>query len=440
MIRVKQIKVKPITITLRGKKVHFIGIKGIGLSAVAQFFFWAGAKVTGSDSAEGFPADSVLRKLGISCRQFSPKNISSRLDLVIYSSAYNQNHPEIKKAIELKIPLKSYGEILAEIFNQGENKIVVTGSHGKTTTTTLLGHLLEIAGYQPTVFVGGISNNWQSNFKKGGNKWLVAEGDEYQKKFLHLKPDYLLITNIDFDHPDCFRNKEDYRQAFKDLKKQTKKKIFIGQKISPEFRKFLAGIDFPLLGEKNKENAFLIYKLAKELKISETKIKKSFETFKGVKRRMEYKGELKTKNSCLRRQVKLKAKIYDDYAHHPEEIKATLSALKGTYPEYKILVIFQPHTFSRTKSLMKEFGLCFKKADFVYLLPTFSSAREGKPKENIDKLLFEETKKHHSQVKSMPFKNSFLLSEIKKLRKIYPKLIILTIGAGDVYKIAEKLS
>jgi len=432
---------------LQGKKVHFIGIKGIGISALAQFFAGVGAKVTGSDSPEEFPSDAVLKRLKIPINSFSAKNINPILDLVIYSSAYNRNNPEIKTAVELGIPLKSYGEALAEVFNAGENKIAVAGSHGKTTTTALAGHLLSVAGFKPTVFLGGVSNNWQSNFKKGENKWLVAEGDEYQKKFLFLKPDYLLITNIDFDHPDCFKNKTEYRQAFEELKKQTARKILLGQKISPEFRKFLEKIDFPLLGEKNKENAFLVYKLAKELKISDKKIKTAFETFKGVKRRTEIvkkfqiprqrRGSPRVANS------KFQILIIDDYAHHPEEIKAILSALKERYPKYKILAIFQPHTFSRTKALLKDFGRCFQKADFVYLLPTFSSAREQKPKEDIDKLLLREVKKYHPNIKSLPFDSQLLSLEINKLLNskfyILNSFIILTIGAGDVYKIAGRL-
>jgi UDP-N-acetylmuramate--alanine ligase len=431
-----------------GKNFHFVGIKGIGLSALAQFFFFGGAKITGSDSSEEFPTDTVLKRLKIPLTSFSPKNISSRLDLVIYSSAYNKEQPEIKKALSLKIPVKSYGEVLAEIFNQGENKILVAGSHGKTTTTALVGHLLAMAGFHPTVFVGGISNNWQSNFKKGENKWVVAEGDEYQKKFLFLKPDYLLITNIDFDHPDCFKNKSEYRGAFEKLKKQAKRKILIGKRIPSSFRKFLAKIAFPLLGEKNKENAYLVYRLAKELKIPDRKIKTVFETFKGVKRRMEIVKKFQIPNS------KFQILIVDDYAHHPEEIKATLSALKDNYADYKLLAIFQPHTFSRTKALLKDFGRCFQQADFVYLLPTFASAREQKPKEDIDKLLLREVKKYHPNIKSLPFNFKLLTSEINKLLNSSAKggsasggkfyipnsFIILTLGAGDVYKLAEKLT
>ena len=188
-------------------------------------------------------------------------------------------------------------------------------------------------------------------------------------------------------------------------------------------------MDFPLLGGKNKENAYLVYRLAKELKIPDKKIKTAFETFKGVKRRMEFylNHKLSVPNPI----------IVDDYAHHPEEIKATLSALKEKYPDYKLLAIFQPHTFSRTKSLMADFGKCFQKADFVYLLPTFASAREQKPKENMDKLLLKEVKKHHPKAKFLPsFKNFKLMtSDIINL-----KLIILTLGAGDVYKLAEGLA
>ncbi|MDP3052766.1 MAG: cyanophycin synthetase [bacterium] len=412
----------------KGEKIHIIGVKGIGISALAQFFAKAGAKITGSDSKEKFPADAALKRLKIPINSFSPKNINPSLDLVVYSSAYNQNHPEIKKAVKLGIPLKNYGQTLAEIFNQGENKILIAGSHGKTTTTALAGYLLSASGFKPTIFLGGVSNNWQSNFKKGENKWLVAEGDEYQKKFLFLKPDYLLITNIDFDHPDSFKNRKEYRLAFEQLKKQTAKKVLAGQKISPAFKKFLTKIDFPLLGDKNKENAFLVYRLAKELKIPDRKIKTAFETFKGVKRRLEF---------YIKKQ---KIIIVDDYAHHPEEIKATLAALKEKYPDYKLLAIFQPHTFSRTKILLKEFGRCFQKADFVYLLPTFASAREQKPKKNIDGLLLKEVRKHHTQAKSTPFETKFFANEVRKLKKINSKLIILTLGAGDVYKIAEKIA
>ncbi|PIU01441.1 hypothetical protein COT68_03190, partial [bacterium (Candidatus Torokbacteria) CG09_land_8_20_14_0_10_42_11] len=188
-------------------------------------------------------------------------------------------------------------------------------------------------------------------------------------------------------------------------------------------------------------NAFLVYKLAKELKISDKKIKTAFETFKGVKRRTEIvkkfqiprqrRGSPRVANS------KFQILIIDDYAHHPEEIKAILSALKERYPKYKILAIFQPHTFSRTKALLKDFGRCFQKADFVYLLPTFSSAREQKPKEDIDKLLLREVKKYHPNIKSLPFNFKLLTSEINKLLN---SIIILTLGAGDVYKIAEQLS
>lgn len=275
----------------------------------------------------------------------------------------------------------------------------------------------------------------------------MAEGDEYQRKFLFLKPDYLLITNIDYDHPDCFKNKAEYQKAFEKLKKQTQKKVFIGRKISSAFRKFLEKIDFFLLGEKNKENAYLVYRLAKKLKIPDKKIKKAFETFKGVKRRMEIIRKLKIDppGSLRQQNSKLKIFVIDDYAHHPEQIKATLAALKKEYPNYQILAFFQPHTFSRTKALLKDFGQCFQKADFVYLLPTFSSAREKKPKENIDKLLFEEVSKYHRNVKSLPFNFKILNNEVKRLLKSFTlghqsAIIFLTLGAGDVYKLAEKFN
>jgi len=425
------------------KRIHFIGIKGIGISGLACYLKKKGYQISGSDNKEVFLTDEILKRHKIFPKEFSQKNIKRNLDLIIYSSAYNRNHLERKKVKQLGLKEKSFFELLANIFNKKKNKILIAGTHGKTTTSALTAHVLKLSGFSPAAFIGGIVLNWKQNFLLGRKSFIVAEGDEYQDKFLLFNPDYLLITNIDYDHPDYFKNKKQYKNSFEKLKKQTQKKVFIGGKISSRFRKFLQKIDFPLLGEKNKQNAYLVYLLAKELKISDAKIKKAFSSFKGVKRRMEFypSSTLQAPRSTLHASS-FKFHVVDDYAHHPQEIKATLCALKEKYPDYKIIVFFQPHTFSRTKSLIYEFGKCFTKADFVYLLPTFSSAREKKPKQNIDKLLFNEIKKHHPKVESLPFNSNLLIYEINKLIQSYipnSKFIILTMGAGDVYKLLSPI-
>ncbi len=420
------------------KRIHFIGIKGIGISGLACYFKKKGYFVSGSDSQEKFPTDKLLKKYKIKPKEFSEKNIKKNLDLVIYSSAYQENHLERKKAKKLKIPQKSFFEVLADIFNRKKNKILIVGTHGKTTTSSLTAHLLKKTGFSPSAFIGGIISNWNQNFLIGNKSYIVAEGDEYQDKFLLFKPDYLLVTNIDYDHPDYFKNKNQYKNSFKKIIGKTRKKVFFSEKIPANFRKFLKEINFPLLGEKNKENAYLVYRLAKELKIPDKKIKKAFESFKGVKRRMEILG---IQHSTLNTRYL----FIDDYAHHPAEIKATLSALRESFPSNKILAIFQPHTFSRTKSLLSRFGKCFQKADFVLLLPTFSSVREKKTKEDIDKILVQEIKKHHPKVKSLPFRAGSVTSEVKKIVRKNSKpnksnnFIILTLGAGNVYELNGKL-
>ncbi len=412
------------------KRIHFVGIKGIGISGLAQYFYHLGLKITGSDFPQKFQTDLILNRLKIPITKFSPKNINPNIDLVIYSTAYNKNHPEIKKAKQLNIPQKSYVEILAKIVNS-KNNIVVSGTHGKTTTCALCGYLLEVAGFDPLVFCGGIVKNWNSNFRFGKSSWVVTEGDEYQEKFLKFTPDYLLITNVDYDHPDYFPTKKSYYQAFLKLKKKVTKKVFYSRKPSKSFKKFLSQINLSLFGQQNQSNAYLVYRLAKELNISKETIKKAFETFKGVKRRQEIIAKLKTKNS------KFETIIIDDYAHHPQEIKATLLALKQKFSEYQILAIFQPHTFSRTKVFLKQFATCFKFADKVYLLPIYSSVRERKGKIDLDKLLIEETRKYHSRaelVRSISGLNKKIKLSLKK------NSLIVTLGAGDIWKIAHQLA
>jgi UDP-N-acetylmuramate--alanine ligase len=397
-----------------GKKIHMIGIKGVGMAALAEILQSSGAEITGSDIKEEFHTDAVLRRLNIRPLFFDAANISKNTDLVVYSSAYGEDHPERKEAAKLGVSQLSYAEVLAAIFNLKKG-IMVAGSHGKTTTAALLGHIMIESGFDPTVLVGGTVINWQANARIGKSEWMVIEGDEYQRKFLNFRPLYLLITNIDYDHPDTYADKVSYQDAFEAMKARTKLKYFEAVGNLP---KIDSGI---LIGRHNFENIGLIMKLTRELGIADDLVQKAVKSFSGVRRRCEiyYRNE--------------KLMIIDDYAHHPAEIKATLEAVKNRWPDWKLAVIFQPHTFSRTKALLSDFAKAFKDADEVYLVPTYSSARETKKDaENIDKLLAENVKKFAK----FCFCGLPVLKDVVKNGKI----IIITMGAGDIWQFARNIA
>ncbi|OGZ30113.1 MAG: hypothetical protein A2931_03055 [Candidatus Niyogibacteria bacterium RIFCSPLOWO2_01_FULL_45_48] len=415
------------------KRIHMVGIKGVGMTALCELLLSYGASISGSDIGEEFHTDRVLERLNVKPLNFDADNITSDIDLIIYSSAYGEDNTERKKATELNITQMSYAEALAEVFNQKKG-IMIAGSHGKTTTTALLGQIMISAGFDPTVIVGGTVIAWDSNFRAGKSEWMVVEGDEYQNKFLNFRPEYLLITNIDYDHPDTFPDRESYQEAFRKLAAQTSKKVLgnfrnrvlkMPQNSVSEIPPVWEPSPSPyLLGEHNQKNLALVLEFCREIGIADEKIRKGLSEFSGVRRRMEIYVQTE------------KLIIIDDYAHHPAEISATLSALKNNWPEYKITVIFQPHTFSRTKVLLSEFAGAFKDADEVYLAPTYSSAREGINTEgkNLEKSLFNELKKRHEAVEV------FSKWEKGDKRVKGDKRIIITMGAGDIWQFARKMA
>ncbi len=409
--------------SFNGKQIHMVGIKGVGMTALAELLVSLGAHVSGSDIDEEFHTDRVLKRLNIKPFNFNVGNITSGVNLLIYSSAYGSDHPERKMAEKLHIPQMSYAEALADIFNQ-KMGIMVAGSHGKTTTTALLGHIMTAAGLDPTVVVGGTVIAWDSNVRIGKSEWMIAEGDEYQEKFLNFKPSHLLITNVDYDHPDTYPDKKSYRKAFEKLKSQTKEKIFSHETVkplNPEAVKPFAS-DY-LLGEHNLRNLNLVLALVRELGIGDETIKKGLGDFRGVRRRAEIYFN---KNGLI---------IMDDYAHHPAEISATLKAVKEHWPDYQITVIFQPHTFSRTKALLSEFARAFAYADKIYLAPTYSSAREPKEENaGIDKILYDKLSKCSKYCRSgVPREKELILNRAEKQ-------IFITMGAGDLWQTAKKLA
>lgn len=441
---------------------HLVGIKGAGMAGLAKILKNEGVKITGSDVKEKFFTDRFLVKLNIPIFQgFSEINIG-RPNLVIASAAWNEeNNPEIREAKRKKIKIIFYPEALGRLM-KGKYGIAVAGSHGKTTTTAIAGLILEKANLDPTVILGTSLKEFSGNARFGKSPYFIAEACEYREHFLLLNPKIIVITNIDYDHSDYFKTKEDYKKAFLKFVQKLKKKnsliglgddkiirqiaqstkaktIFYG--FSPKndiyahdikksplkcefevtaFKKPLGRFSLKIPGDHNILNGLAALTLALVMKIDIEVVKKVFENFKGSKRRLEFIGK---KNDIS---------IYDDYAHHPKEIRATLSALRQIHPCGRIWAIFQPHTYSRTYALRFDFAKSFKEADFVILDNIFSSAREEKG--NISsKKLAQLTAKYH---KNVWYKNKEEIIEFLK-KRIKKRDVIITLGAGDIYKLGK---
>lgn len=397
------------------KIAYLIGIKGVGMTALAQILQSRGVHVLGSDVKEKFFTDEVLNKLNIPFQEnFSKKNIPHDIDVVIHSQAYNKkNNIEVAEVLNRELKVITYSEALAELFNNSYG-IAIAGSHGKSTTTAMLGYILEYAQFDPTVVVGSRVNSWGSNARAGKSKYFIIEADEYQDVFLRYYPKMIVLTNIDYDHPDYFKTEKDYKNSFeKFINKVSVNKLVLHRKVGSSY-----DFNLKMLGDYNQENAYLAYTAAIKLGVNKNIAKKALKNFSGLARRFEYYGKYNG------------AELYDDYAHHPTEIKALLRAIKEKYSEKKIIAIFQPHTFTRTKELFYYFIKSFNDANKVYVLKTYTSAREtgediwGKKLAAIlDAKYFENHKEALDSVK-------------KELNK---ECVLITIGAGDAWQILDKI-
>ncbi len=396
------------------KSAYFIGIKGVGMTAFAQFLQAKGFYVSGSDTNEVFFTDSVLKMLEIPFTEgFNKKNIPEKVDLIITSPAYkNSDNPEILEAQNKGLPIFSWHEYLAKFFNK-QFGIAVCGTNGKSTTTAMLGFVLEQAGYDPTVIVGSKINAWKSNARIGKSKYFIIEADEYKNAFLNYYPKIICITNIEYDHPDYFKTESDYKKSFELFSKRTHKENVIHTPHNKQ--KF----DLQLKGEHNQENARLVFDVCKKLKINDNIIRRALSEFSGLARRFESYGEFK------------QAKLYDDYAHTPTEIKALINGVREKYPDKKCIIMFQPHTFSRTSRMFDDFVISFKNADRVSILKTYGSAREQgediigkKLATNSNALYFESCDDAIKYFQNNLDKNDVFVS----------------VGAGDGWKVVKKLS
>ena len=469
-------------------KVHFIGIGGIGTSALARWFLNSGHQVSGSDISSSEITNSLKKegvKIFIGHRS---RNLPESVDLVIHSAAIPKNNPELIKARESGAPVKLYSEALGELSKKYKT-IAVSGAHGKSTTTALLSLVLIKAGFDRTVIIGTkLKEFGDNNFRNGKSRYLVLEADEYHKSFLNYSPFAAVITNIDREHLDYYKNLTVIKNVFLKfiknvlpggiliLNKEDKKILSLKNKIKKITRendlkaywygkneKIKKIIQIP--GEHNISNASAVYTLSKTLDIKDKIIFNALSKYRGAWRRMEHRGQLKIKN------CKLKIDVYDDYAHHPTEIKATLSAFRQKYPRSKIICVFQPHQEERLKALFVDFIKSFDDADNLILLDIYKVKGREKVSQNnaknaiskspsLSKKLAISIKthlKHAKNAKKRPFRGyltpngvfpiNYSKSLVKDLKTTINSLItdspkngiIVMMGAGDIYKLTDDL-
>ena len=421
------------------KKIHFIGIGGIGMSALAQYFRDQGVRVTGSDREEN-PVTELLEKKGIQIiigqRE---ENVPTDANMAVYSDAVPEDNSERVRARELGIPQLSYFAMLGEVL-KGKRTIAVAGTHGKTTTTGMLARILRDAGASPTAVVGSIVKDFGSNYLAGDSDIFVVEACEYRDHLLELSPQVLVITNLEWDHTDYFPSLSALHETFRKAiaRVPTDGAIVTNPhdaNIAPLLSAAQARVinytkapahELPVPGEFNIMNARAAAAAARAVlpTIPDTVITGSLAAFEGTWRRFEYKG--KTVNG---------ADVYDDYAHHPTAVKATLKALREkTGREGKIFVAFHPHLYSRTRDLLDEFAVAFSDADQVYIAPIYA-ARETDDGTISSEILAERIRATGMDASAL---DSFDAIE-HMLDKAESGDTIMTMGAGDIYKVADAL-
>jgi UDP-N-acetylmuramate--alanine ligase len=403
------------------KRVYFIGIGGIGISALAKFAKSRGMEISGVNDDDSPATLDPLKEMGIDVTLKKDYQDLPDADLYVFSDAWLNRGPEILEAARnTGKSVLSYAEALG-VFAQGYKVIAISGTHGKTTTTAMVADILIDAGLDPTVIVGSMVKKFGSNFRSGGGKYLVVEADEYNRHMLQLHPYIGAITNIEADHLDCYKDLDDIKKAFDQYLSQSENKVV-------DYEKYLSKVPKLLVpGEHNRKNAALALAVADILNIDQEVARKSLAEFSGTWRRLEKRG--RTEAGTI---------IYDDYAHHPTEVRASIEALRELYPvgQKKITVVFQPHLYSRTKALFDDFAKCFKGTDKVVLLPIYF-AREL-PDETISSGKLAEAICQNGD-KAIAFTDFELAEEYLKGQTFGKDDTFVTMGAGEAYKVADKI-
>jgi len=448
------------------KKIHCIGIGGIGLSAIAEILLNKGFQVTGSDMKESEITDRLIRDGACIFLGHRSKNVEGA-DLVVYSAAVGLDNPELQRAAQLGIPSITRAEMLGLLMKDHENSIAIAGTHGKTTTTSMVSLILEDAGRQPTILVGGNLEKINGNVQIGEGSYFVTEACEYMDSFLSLHPKIEIILNIDSDHLDYFKDIDHIVSSFQKFASLVPedgliiaydanpfvhsviremdnvvtfgfsegcdyyvKDIGFDESGLPSFRVFkdtmeLCAMKLSVPGEHNILNALAAFSCCRELGVETGSIVRTLESFQGTQRRFDYIGI--TDNQV---------RVIDDYAHHPTEIRATLAAA-ANIPHKDLWCLFQPHTYTRTMALFDDFTEAFDGADKIIMAEIYA-AREKNIHKISSKELVNEIKKKY------PGKEVYYFSRFEDIANFVADNsssgdLVITMGAGDIYKVAEMI-
>ncbi|MGC8654582.1 MAG: UDP-N-acetylmuramate--L-alanine ligase [Candidatus Kryptoniota bacterium] len=446
------------------RKIHMVGIGGIGMSGIAEILLDQGFEVSGSDQQLS-ETTKRLEELGAKVYKGHSANHLNDADVVVYSSAVHSDNPELVSAVERKIPIIRRAEMLAELMRTRYG-IAIAGTHGKTTTTSMTGLVLMEGGLDPTVIVGGkLSSFGGTNARLGHGEFIVVEADEFDRSFLQLTPTIAAITTLEREHLDIYTDLEDIKRAFVqfankvpfygfvilcldepsilEIIPEIKKKIVTyGLNAQSDLRasaitynerkssyrlvykgKDMGIINLNVPGLHNIKNSMAAIGIGLELGIEFEKIKRAIESFSGVYRRLEIKGEVGN------------IMLIDDYAHHPTEVQASLSALKSGWPERRVVAVFQPHLYSRTRDFHEEFGKSFFNAD-VLIVTEIYPAREEPIQGVSGELIVSDARSFgHREAYFVPEKSSLADFLLKTVR---PGDIVITMGAGDISKYGQE--
>jgi UDP-N-acetylmuramate--alanine ligase len=445
------------------RKVHFIGIGGVGMSGLAEFLFAEGYTVTGSDRQTS-SITQRLETLGMKVQYNHTPDLIKDADIAVFSSAIRVDNMERLYTVEHTIPLLRRAEMLGELMRM-KFSVAIAGTHGKTTTTSLIGQIMHDAGWNPTVIVGGILRHYDTNAIVGKGDVLVAEADEFDRSFLKMYPSIAVVTTIEEDHLDCYSGIADIVNAFKQfadlvpfygalvacidepqvhslLNGYTKPVITYGLSQDADYTakniqfgpatstydacrqsEMLGRITLPIPGMHNVKNSLAALAVASELGVAFPVIAKSLEGFAGVKRRFEIVG------------IKAGIAVIDDYAHHPSEIRATIAAAKGS--GYKrVIAVFQPHLFSRTRDFMDDFASALSLADFLIVTSIYKSREDPIPGITGETVVEKARHLGNSRAKYIEKKED-VADTIKNELRAGDAVIVM--GAGDINQICSRI-
>ncbi len=449
------------------KRIHFIGIGGIGMSGIAEVLCNLGFVVSGSDANKSKNTERLETLFNIKIYEGHAAENVGDAQVVVYSSAVKEDNPEIVIAKEKGVPVIPRAEMLAELMVLKPYAVAVSGTHGKTSTTSMIATILGFAGFDPTTVVGGVVETLGSNARLGSSDWFVTEADESDRSFLMLYPTIAVVTNIDKEHMESYKGMDDVVQCFTDF---VNKVPFFGaaviclddpnvQLIIPNIKrrrvtygltaqadisandirynesfgstftvskgdKVLGEMNLPVPGKHNVYNALAATAVALELEIPFEKIVEAFLGFRNANRRFQFKGEAGG------------VTVVDDYGHHPTEILATLSAVKNSSGGRRTVVVFQPHRYTRTKELMADFVVAFNNADVLFLLDIYAASEQ--PIEGITAEALAEN------IKKFGHKNVSYIGDIdtatdKVCEAVQPGDLVITLGAGSVTRLSDEI-